>query len=494
MYSASLGRGPEYHERNSTLEAHYYTEDTKMTSKEDTNTTPVYLDRIEVIGTEGYKKKYVEKVLSPLLSSSTKTIGELASESDEVLRSLSFLGGFQSVGINFDIDNKSGNSKVDILDQPLTTVFGAITAKPLKPTVFSIKSIHNDLGNAFALSYLNRNVFGNGEQFQLNTYWGLLDETKSIDVLSSTPIIDPSFRLFGHLNVLKASNELYQSKQQAATSAEIGVLKQKVCNCSGALSTFSAGLNLVNRNIGHIADSANDEVKTYAGDSLKESVFFNFVSSNMSYLTKSSLTLPLNGFTASLTNEVAGFPALLERLQDDYQEDAFSTERQDQFYKLGLGLDFAKSVLNNQLTFLSNFKLGSIINFASSTGGTVHFQDKFYPLVTGYKKPMMPSKSVGSGSFLSYNLGFSSKVGLVNVNQPLRFYSSINGASVSNELAGFKASALQELSKNWKHGLDVGLLYSNGDASAKLFWHKPIDFSKNDVGKFGFEVDITGTW
>lgn len=465
-----------------------------MTTREDANSTPVFLDRIEVIGIDGYKKKYVEKVLSPLLSSSTKTLGELSSESEKTLKSLTFLGGFESVDIKFDTDTESANKKVDLLDEPLTSVYGSINAKPLKPTAFSIKSIHNDLGNAFVSSYLNRNVFGSGEQFQLNTYWGLFDETKSVDILSSTPIIDTSLRLFGHLNVLKSANKLFQSNQQAATSAELGVIKQKFCSRSGALSSFSTGLNLVNRNIGHIADSANDEVKTYAGDSLKEAIFFNFVSSNMSYLTKSRLTLPLNGFTISLTNEVAGVPALLEKLQDEHQEDSFSTDRQDQFYKVGLGLDFAKSMFSNQLTFLSNFKLGSIINFASSTGGTVHFQDKFYPLVAGYDKPLMPSSSVGAGSFLSYNLGFSTKVGIVNVDQPLRFYSSVNGASVSNELAGLEKSELREISKNWKHGLDIGLLYSNGDASAKLFWHKPIYSSKNNVGKFGFEVDIAGAW
>lgn len=465
-----------------------------MSSEEDKNGNPVFLERIDVLGADAYEKEYIEGVLSPLLSSSVKTIGELKTESKEVLNNLNFLGGFESVDIKYDLDNESKNSKIDLYDEPLINVFGTITTKPLKPTTFGIKSTHNEFGNALSVNYLNRNALGHGEQFQIDSCMNFFNNTKSIDILSSTPIINTSIRLFGHLNILNSANQLYQSKQQASRSAEIGFTKQKICKHTGALVSLSTGLNLVNRHISHIADSANDEVKTYAGDSLKESIFLNLISSNMSYLTNSKLSLPLNGYSVSLTNEIAGFPSLLDNLSNNTKDEEIFADRQDQFYKVGLGLDIAKSILKNEVTFLSNFKFGSIINFASSTGGTIHFQDKFYPVVSGYTKPIMPVNSVGAGSFLSYNFGVSTKFGNINVNQPLRLYTSLSGSSVSNELAGFETSELSQLLKKWNHGLDVGLLYSNGDAYAKLFWKKPISSSSNSIGKFGFEVDIIGTW
>lgn len=459
------------------------------TSEQDRKTTPVNLGKINVYGAESYDKEYIENLLSPLLSSPVKTIGELAEEGNKVLSELSFLNGFESVNLRFDVDNQCTEKKVDLLDEPLINVIGTIEAKPLKPSLFAFQSCHNELGNALALKYINRNVLGHAGYFQVDSYLNLYDKTKIVDVLSSTPVFGTSVRLFGHLNALKTSEKLFQSKNQAATSAEVGFAKQKYCKHSGALSTTSAGLNLVHRKVRQVEDSANDEVKTYVGDSLKESIFLNMQSSNMTYLTKSKCTLPLHGFAVSLTNELAGFQSLLENSQLHEKAD-----REDQFYKIGLGFDYAKSFLHNNLTLSSNFKFGSIVNFAALSGGTVYFQDKFYPVVSGHDAPIMPPKSVGSGSFLSYNLGFNSKCGLISAEQPLRFYTAINGASASNDLSGFELGELSQLSKDWKHGVDVGLLYTNGDASAKLFWQKPICGGENNIGKVGFQVDITGEW
>jgi hypothetical protein len=466
-----------------------------MTSEQDRKTTPVSLGKIDVFGAEAYNKDYIQNILSPLLSTSVKTVGELAADGKKVISQLNYLGGFESVELSFDVDNSSKDTKYNLLNEPLINVIGKVTAKPLKPTSIGIRSTHTDLGNALAFKYFNNNVFGHGENFQIDSYLNLIDNTKTVDLLSSTPVFNTAIRFFGHLNILKTSEKLYQSKNQAATSAEVGISKQKYCNHSGALSTVSTGLNLVNRNISHIADSANDEVKTYAGDSVKESIFLNFTSSNMKYLTKSRLSLPLDGFTVSFTNEVAGFPSLLEKFQSQSAETEILSDRQDQFYKFGFGFDYAKSFLENDLTLSTNFKFGSIINFQSSTGGTVNFQDKFYPIISGYYEPIMPSRSVGSGSFLSYNINIDTKAGLISASQPLRFYTSVNGASASNELNGLEIGELGQLTKDWKHGLDVGLLYSSGDATAKVFWKKPIlTGSSNDIGKFGFEVDIIGQW
>lgn len=461
-----------------------------MTTEQDKNSIPVYLEKVDVLGADFLKKEYLEQLLEPLLSPPTKTVGELTAESNKVLSNLNYLGCFESVKVKYDVDNKKEDAKIDTLGESLINVIGQLEAVPLKSTSIGVRSIHTELGNAFGFNFINRNVFGKAGYFHIDSYLNLFNDTKTIDILSSTPLSNPSIKLFGHLNISKESNNLYQSKQQSATSAELGITKQKYCKHSGTLATFSGGLNFVNRNVTDVADSANDEIKTYAGDSLKESLFLNFSTTNMSYLTTSKCTLPVNGFAFSLTNELAGFPSLLENMNKTEK----ISNKEDQFYKFGLGLDFAKSIFNNNLTFLSNFKFGSILNLASSNGGAINFQDKFYPLVSGYSTPVISSTSIGAGSFLSYNFGINSKVGMINGNQPLRLYTSLNGASASNELNGLETTELCQLSKNWKHGIDVGLIYSNGETSAKLFWQKPVLSDSSAAGKFGFEVDITGAW
>lgn len=458
-----------------------------MTSEQDRNSTPVNLENINAYGVESYKKEYIQNLLAPLLDTPIKSVEELISQGNKITSQLNNLNGFQSVSLKFDVSN-SKSVEVNALNEKLVNVIGTIEAVPLKKSALSVRTIHSDLDHAVELAYLNRNALGRGEFFQASSYLNFLNMTKNVDILASTPILDTSFRLFGHLNVSKTADKLFKSSSQAATSAELGFTRQKFCKHANSLSTISGGLNLVNRSINKIEDSANDEIKTYAGDSLKESVFFNLTSSNMKYLSKSNCTLPLNGYSLSLTNEIAGFPQLLD---DSQVEQSLVGDRQDQYYKLCLGFDYAKPIFNNNLSVSSNLKFGSIFNLAKDE--TVNFQDKFYPKVSGHFNPVMPSKSIGAGSFLSYNFDAYTKVGFVDIKEPLRLYASVNGASSANVSNGLEKNEMLQLTKDWKHGLDFGLLYTNGNANAKLFWRKPIGIS-NDFGKFGFEVDINGQW
>ncbi len=463
-----------------------------MATQEDVNTTPVSLEKVEVFGADAYSPEYIQSIIKPLLQAETQSVGDIVTEGNKVVRQLTYLGGFTDAKLQFDVDAKAGE-KYDELNQKQVNIVGKIDLTPLKQSNLSISSVHNELGNALRAGYLNRNVLGNGENLGIDFALNLFNNSKTFDALLSKPLADTSYRAFGHINVSKTEESLFQSKSQDATSAELGVTKQKFCKHSGALTTASTGLNLVRRNINHIDDSANDEVKMYAGDSQKESLFFNVISSNMKYLTTSDCTLPLEGHTISITNELAGFPSLVESLGQDKSLEEITADGKDQFFKLGLGLDMAKSFFGNSVTFSSNLKCGSIINFAALQGNTVNFQDKFYPAVSGYALPIAPQHAVGAGSFASYNIGISTKAGLMSADRPLRMYTSLNGASSTNELDGLSLGQLKSLTNDWKHGVDVGFLYSTGDANAKLFWKRPLA-GKNDIGKVGFEVDIAGNW
>lgn len=442
----------------------------------DIDTTPISLEKLTVEGADGFNPKFIENVISPLFQSSTQSIGDLVKDGNKVMQQLRFLGNFRDVKLLFDLDTES-KPKFDEFNNALTNITGTIHLHPLPKSNIRIKNVHNDAYNYINASYSNNNVFGSGENLTINSMYNFRTLSQNLNIYFSKPTINTSLRLFGDFNSIKTNDTIYQSANQNSSSLQFGLIKQKYCKHSGALATLTGGFNIVNRNIHDVDDSANDEVKIYAGESLKNSIFLNILSTNMKFLTSSGFKLPMNGFSVGVNNEVSGIASLIDA----------SSHSEDQFYKLNVNLDYVKSFLGNGLTFSSNFKFGSILNFNALNGGTIHFQDKFYPIVSGNETPIMPLKSVGAGSFLSYNFGVYTKAGLIDINNPIRLYYSINGCTTSNEIS--KIGELKNLN-DWKHGLDVGLVYNKGENSARLSWKQSLDSDK--PGKFGFEVDIAG--
>ncbi|TID28792.1 hypothetical protein CANINC_002311 [Pichia inconspicua] len=437
----------------------------------DVKTTPVHVTEVKVNGAEMFEPSFINKIVSPLLSSEIQTLGEVEEEGNKVLSQLSYLNAVASPSLVFSLAN--GESKTDATGEPVTNIAGEIKAVFNTGSNVAITSVHNEIGNALALQYINRNVFKKGELLQFNAALNLYNDSKSIDLLYSKPLRNTEFKTYGRMNLLSTHEQSFKSNSQDSTSAEFGFIKQYYCRCPGTFSTLTSGLSLARRNINEIADSADDEIKTYAGTNIKRSVFVNFVTSNMKYLSKSKFTLPLHGLSASVNNEASGF---------------FDTSEQDKFVKSTAGLTYAKSLFSNAITLSSDLKIGTILNFAE----TVNFQDKFYPFVPGYSVPIAPDASIGAGSFVSYNFGIHTKCGLIKTEEPIRFYASVQGVSCADQIDGLKIHQLSSLNQ-FKSGVDIGLVYTTGDANAKLSYTKAIG-DKSDIGKIRFEVELTGEW
>lgn len=437
----------------------------------DIKTTPVHVTEVKVNGAEAYDTTFINKIVSPLLSTDIQILGDVEKKGNKVLSQLSYLNAAAPPSIVFVPSN--GETKTDETGEPVINIAGEIKTAFNTGSNVAITTIHNEIGNALAFQYINRNLLKKGELFQFNAALNIYNESKSVDLFYSKPLKNTEFRTYGRLNLLNTHDHTFKSNSQDSTSAEFGFTKQYFCRCPNTFSTLTSGLSLVKRNVNEIADSADDEIKTYAGSIMKRSIFLNFVTSNMKYLSKSKFSLPLNGVTASFDSEASGF---------------LDSSEQDKFLKSSVGFTYVKSVLFNSLTFSSDFKLGSIFNFAD----TINFQDKFYPFVPGYSKPVTSGGSIGAGSFASYNFAVHTKCGLINTEEPIRVYASVQGASSANQLDGFKIDELQNLNQ-WKNGIDVGLVYTTGDANAKLSYTKPIG-DKSDLGKVGFEVELTGEW
>lgn len=434
------------------------------------STQPVNLTKVDVVGDKNSElsEKHLESLLSPLLSSSDKTVGQLIKEANKTVENMKYSGLFNSV--NFKFSKEDGAIFVDSIGEGVVNVGAELDIELQKLTNYSVNSIHNDYGNSIGLAFDNKNLFGNGESFKAITILNKMEgfDSNLIDFQFKSPMLNPSWKLA--FNGLYNDNEwnIFDSKQKTL-GFQLGLEKQKFCKCSGVSNTLTAGLSYHKRDVSDIKDQASDEIKAYAGDDIKQSFFFNGIISKMEYVPRST-KLPLNGMKLQFTNELAGLLA---------------TEDQDKFYKLAFDLQLAKSTACKWITLTSGVQVGKIVDLSKQENGTIHFQDKFYPVIPGSFVPIQPKSSLGGMSYVGYNIGVLTKLGFKSVDLPIRAYGELRGA-LSNP-AGFAASK-----EYFNHGVDVGIVYQSEVASAKVFSKTKLDGSNSPM--FGFEVSIDGDW
>lgn len=435
------------------------------------STQPVNLTRVDVVGDKKSEisSKHMEKLLTPLLNSSDKTVSQLIKETNKTLENLQYSGLFRSVGVKLQ-NEKSGAAIVDSIGEDVLNVGAELDVELNKLTNYSVNSVHNNLGNAIGLAFDNKNLFENGESLKavtiLNKTEGL--ESNLIDFQFKTPMLNPSMKLV--FNGLYEDNELsvFDSRQRTL-GFQLGLEKQKFCKCSGVYNTITAGLSYHKRDVSDIKDNASDEIKAYAGDDVKQSFFLDGTITNMEYVPKST-KLPLNGMTIAFSNELAGMLA---------------TEDEDKFYKLAVDIQLAKSTPCKWITLTSGLSFGNILDLSNQENGTIHFQDKFYPVIPGTVLPLQPKTSLGGMSYASYNIGVLSKLGMKSVDSPIRAYGELRGGVSSN-------NAIPGCQEQWTHGVDFGVIYQSEIASARVFGKSKLNGFKTPV--FGFEVSMDGDW
>ncbi|GMG20023.1 unnamed protein product [Ambrosiozyma monospora] len=359
---------------------------------ENSNSQPVNLTKIEVIGGEPFTDNFFNKLLSPLLSTSDLTISQLINRTNSTLSNLDHSDVFDDVEVTVGQDSQSKQVRT-VLDAKALNLYTRFQLTPKRLNNFSIGSTTKEYGNFLHLDYSNLNTFGNSEFFRLYAVLNpITDHQKRLMGLDfRAPCADPTLKLTANVLASRSSITKFQSKEQDEIHGKFGVQKEHVFAKCGSKSTLTAAISLTNRSTLQVADSAHDEIKTYSGNHFKEALHLDWNLTNLQYLPSSKRAFPLNGFNINVKNEYSGLTNSNPKTNDNY-------------YKFEGAASIAKSFLNNNFTITSTLKAGQLLNL-SNKSNTIHFQDKFYLPLSGFHTLGLNSNlcNVGGLSYLSYD-------------------------------------------------------------------------------------------
>ncbi|KAH3667134.1 hypothetical protein OGAPHI_002783 [Ogataea philodendri] len=428
-------------------------------------TAGVNLKAVSVAGGDQFSDNFFSKLLAPLLNSADLTVNQLTTRCQASLANLALTNCFDTVSVAVVPDPS-------VPDTPLGLAanFNLVPAKLAHTT---LGSVYTPEGNQLMLNYLNHNTFGNAELLNVSSLASLVPDAplRLLNVLYKAPLVDPSLRLFANGFVSSSNDTKFQSDQQWVSSGTFGMEKIKLLPNLSA--SASAAVSLVKRTTLRVKDGASDEIKTYAGDHLKESLLLSLAAGNLQFLPSSKNTLPVNGFQWSLKNEVTGL----------------SNTSPEKFVKVESSLQLVRSVLKNNLTLDVSAGLGHIINLSRSK--TIHYHDKFYLDVLGHGTLGYPGQQqgrFGGTSYITYKVRLLSRLLFVKPTNPLRLYFDLNGGQVTSDPAQLaQASSLRS-------GVAIGLLYKVGSAAdCNLYYQLPLSSQPNVPG-VGFNVALYGDY
>ncbi|VEU20264.1 DEKNAAC101180 [Brettanomyces naardenensis] len=449
----------------------------------------VNLTKIEVAGAEQFSDRFLQTALSPLLGSSDFTVSQLATSAES---SASYFEGtecFKNVHflIENDQDYKTHVSSLLALEVPLNLkVKLDLDPQPLKRV--HVGSLYqSQLGNLVSLRYTNKNAFGDAKYVELGTTLSLLEDqkAKSIDATYRAPMADTSVKMFATGSFKNESIPAFQSRQQLATTATVGFEKSYNYAPTGISGSVIAGLAVAKLSVLDVADSANDEIKTYAGDNLKESLLLSADAGKLSFLPSSQGAFATEGSRVVLKNELAGFLP---------KEDNASTSSkfQDAFHKLELTGKYFRSLLDNQLTVACELGFGNLANLARNSK-TVHFQDKFYVPIVGYKTLGLDKRAtekVGGLAYLYYKFSLYSRFLFASETIPLRAYASLTGAKLSENLTDLISTSTSDV--EFKSTASLGMLYKVGDSAyCDIGYNWPLNNKEIDSTRPGLAVSVS---
>ncbi|ODV84553.1 hypothetical protein CANARDRAFT_200903 [[Candida] arabinofermentans NRRL YB-2248] len=481
---------------------------------DNNKTKPINLTKVEVFGGDEFSNNFFKKLLSPLLTSADMTMAQLINGCNQSVSALTYTNCFDKITLDIQDSSSENESLKSIIDSKPIDLKAVFNLSQSKQKNLVIGSIHENQGNLSNLKYVNNNTFGNAElfKFQINLTppsTGIKTPLKNLKIQYKAPMVDTSLKLYAEGDLLSTKNSIYQSVQQSMTSGSIGLEKTKMgfnCGGNGVLVNF-AELNLSKRTTLQVIDSANDEIKTFAGDHTKLGLKLGTSLNTIQYLQKSKGKIGLNGYKLEFINEFAGLP------------NSNNSNLDEKFIKSEFNTKLIKSALNNGLTLDFSFGFGILKTLNSSSlnsKAAVHYQDKFYLNIPGYStiEPKVVSSGaagektisgkIGGLGFLNYDLKLMSRLLFVDPVNPLRLYVGLKGGELSTD--GFKiddfkntlkSKSLNSLFKNWKNGCSIGLSYQIDDViDMDLNYKFPIVTNSNTLGNggFGFSVSINGDY
>lgn len=435
---------------------------------------PVNLTKVEVVAPEEFSDEFWNRALAPILNSSDLTVGMLINRAQASADYCENTDCFNKVRFVVDTDDEyKGSIKTKLsTDHPIPVKAKfVVESHPMKS--FTIGSENQPLGKILKATYINRSVYQSGRYLQLGlTSHRLVDSPfQTAEAIFRRPSDeDPSTKVWFYGSIENANVPAFQSAQQLSTTTQGGLQRQFVDGRTGIQGLVSGGYGLTKRSVLEVADSADDEIKTYAGDSYKQSFLLKALASQMEYLPSSQGKLPTNGFKASVSNEIA----------------AFSAKNADEFNKFEVTSQFTKTVTKYNVTFDCHLGLGTLTNLLADSQ-TVHFQDKFYPPLPGYTTLGLGKNDplIGGLSYLSYKFAAYARFFHVDPTLPLRAYASVSGAKIANSLGGLASK------DSFRNTASLGLLYKVGEsAHCDIGYNLPLNDKNPDTVRPGLAVSL----
>ncbi len=446
----------------------------------------VNLTSVQVTGGDDFSDRFLQKGLAPLLRTADLTISDLIADAQT---SVSFFSGtdcFKNVGVLIDKDTAYKQPINSLLQSEVPMNLKAyvnLVPRQLKTVQFG--SIHDSIyGNLLLLSYTNRNTFGNANYAHLAAIVNNIEgeNGQSFEGSFKFPMSNPINRFVANFSAQNGTVPMFQSKRQVTGSAQFGFERHPHLTPSGIDYSFFGGLNFVRRSVLNVIDSASDEIKTYAGDSLKQTLFLNLAFGKLECISASKGAFPLEGFKSNIKAEYTNPPFT------NGQGLKFDTS--DHFEKLEFCGEVFKSLLQDNITLSCGIGCGNIKSLKTSISDTVHFMDKFYVSMPGYGILGLTRSSIGGMSYFSYKFALYCKLLFSSAKSPLRAYLSLSGAKLCQNLDDLVS--IDTNAQYLKSTISTGITYKVGDyARCNVGYNWPLGVNNINEIRPGVELNVS---
>lgn len=355
-----------------------------------------------------------------------------------------------------------------------------------------------DLGNVEGSAYGNflwRNIFGGAENLNLNASWGTRTRS-AYQAAFETPILsNPDFR-FELGGISSSTQKVWASHEEGLKGAWA---KLRWLSQSGHFHEF--GYNGFWRQLTGLSEAASPSVRADAGDSVKSSIFHNWVNER-----RDNPLLPSRGYYAKAFNELAGWGPLKGDVS---------------FWKSEIETQGAVPIPipgirgNSGVSFTTGFRAGLLYPLgldADSRPQLSRINDRFVlggPTdVRGFRicglGPREGQDSLGGDVYAAGSANLLVPVPRVGVDHPLRLQAFVNGGRLlplrtsqkttptnSAEVNDAAASTLSELTNGLPSAAaGIGLVYAHPVARFELNFSLPLVLRKGEEGRKGLQLGI----
>lgn len=349
-----------------------------------------------------------------------------------------------------------------------------------------------DLGNAEGSAYGNllwRNLFGGAESVNVNASMGTRTRS-AYQAAFNTPILsDPDF-LWEFGGIASSTQKPWASHEEVLKGAW-----SKLLWISKSGSRNEVGYNGFWRQITGLAGDASPSVRADAGDSVKSSVFHNWVKDR-----RDNPLLPESGYYAKSFNELAG----LGPLKGDVSFWKSEIEAQGAVPVPIIGVKGRSGV-----SVTTGFRAGLLYPFGPSPS---RINDRFVlggPTdVRGFRLcglgPREGSDALGGDVYAAGSANLLIPLPRVGVDKPLRMQAFVNGGrllplltaqkttpTTDAEVRDAAVSTVSELGNGLPSiAAGVGLVYAHPVARFELNFSLPLVLRKGEEGRKGLQLGI----